>query len=304
MATNGSSAAADEIRPALAAIATNDRKDTPWQRMTDSEMTRAVEEVGGRVLIGLKDPASDAGVDNRGRVLAATDAVLSAKAELGALGIDVDYEFEDFPVVVARIASTDVARLRASPYVDYLEPSAAGTWASQVTPWNVTRVQAPSAWSFSTGSDVKLLIIDSGVVSSHPDLYPAVHWRCIGPGPVYDQIGHGTSVAGVAAAFNNSVHVVGVAHGVDLWSANVEVNGAPDTAEIACSLNIARINDVFVVNMSLGVPPSTAITDQVNAAYYAGWHGLGSLCGKHVRRGRYLSCHPPGSHRGHRHRHE
>src|SRR5690606_8534736 len=116
------------------------------------------------------------------------------------------------------------------------------------TPWNVTRVQAPSAWSLSTGAGVKILFIDSGIQWFHADLGPKFAWRCIS-GPVEDSYGHGTHVAGIAAALNNSVHVVGASRAIDLWSANVDVGGAPPAAEVACSIEVARLpgNNPFVI---------------------------------------------------------
>jgi subtilisin len=75
-------------------------------------------------------------------------------------------------------------------------------------------------------------------------------------------------VAGIAAALNNSVDVVGVAPNVHLWSANIEINGAPDPAEAACSVEVARVNQVFAVNMSFSLFPYTPLTDQIAAAYW------------------------------------
>ena len=112
------------------------------------------------------------------------------------------------------------------------------------------------------------MIIDSGVAFQHEDFNPQIAGRCVdGTLPVWDRIGHGTHVAGIAAAVNNNLDVVGVGHNVVLMSANTEVNGAPSAAEIACSISLARINGVFAANMSLGIAPSTAVTDQIRGGY-------------------------------------
>ena len=50
-------------------------------------------------------------------------------------------------------------------------------------------------------------------------------------------------------------------------SANVNVGGGPDPAETACSIELARANGVAVVNMSISIPTTTAVTDQINAGY-------------------------------------
>jgi len=243
-----------------------DRKNTRWQRMTDEEMSAAVDAIDGRVIIGFKDPASAEGVDNRGRVLVSPGRVSEAKGMLKALGVTPLYEFKKIPAIAARIPGALVATIRGNALVDYVEPSSRGSWETQTTPWGVTKVNAPQTWSLSTGSGVKLLILDSGVDLDHPDLSIPVSWRCIS-GNEEDGLGHGTHVAGIAGALSNFSYVVGVAYGVALWSANVDVGGAPDTDEIACSIDLARDNSVDVVNMSLGISPSTPVTDEINGGY-------------------------------------
>lgn len=100
------------------------------------------------------------------------------------------------------------------------------------------------------------------------DLSIPVAWRCVNASlSVWDRLGHGTFVAGVAGALNNSLDVVGVAYGVSLWSANNEVNLAPNAAESACAVDAARVNGVSVVNMSFGLSPYTALTDAINGGY-------------------------------------
>ena len=151
-----------------------------------------------------------------------------------------------------------------------MEPAARGEWSDspQVTPWNITQVQAPNAWPLSTGTGVKVLIMDSGIMLTHEDLSTQVAWRCVDSSqPVSDEVGHGTHVAGIAAAVNNDLDVVGVAHGLYLMSANITTGTVPTSDEVACSIEIARINGVFAVNMSFGLAPSTAVTDQIRAGY-------------------------------------
>jgi len=244
-----------------------DRKNTRWQRMADAEMSAAVDGVDGRVIIGFKDPAGAEGVDNRGRVLVSPGRVSEAKGVLKGLGVTPLYEFKRIPAIAARIPGALVATIRRNAYIDYVEPSSRGSWEVQTTPWGVTKINAPQTWSLSTGSGVKLLILDSGVDLDHPDLSIPVSWRCISGGED-DAIGHGTHVAGIAGALSNFSYVVGVAYGVALWSANVDDgSGAPSTDEIACSLDLARDNGVDVVNMSLGISPSTPVTDEINGGY-------------------------------------
>lgn len=252
-----------------------DRKDTPWRRMTAEEFANAVQAARGEVMIGLKDAEHAEGVDNTGRVVASPGGVVAGKAALLALGVVPDYEFTRTPVITAKVSPELAVSLRNHPMVDYIEPALPGEWlgasggSSQATPWGVTRVVAPAAWSLATGEDIALLILDSGIDPEPGDLDVAFEWRC-GDGTAYDNddVGHGTAVAGVAAAVNNSVGVVGVAHGVNLFSSNVHLEGGPSVVKTACALEMARAYGVHVVNMSLAFgSPYTTLTDQINGAH-------------------------------------
>jgi len=88
-----------------------------------------------------------------------------------------------------------------------------------------------------------------------------------------DEHGHGTSVAGIAAAnTNNSVGVAGVnwqAKIMPLRVLNQEGEGMPD--DVALAINYAADFEVGVVNMSLGTPDNFSVMR--DAAAYAYDHG-------------------------------
>jgi subtilisin family serine protease len=235
--------------------------------MSDDELSRRIAEAGGRVFIGFKNPLELAGVDERGRALASPASIAAGKAHLRTVGVGLEFEFIDMPMVIARMPAARLAQLRRHPLIEYIEPIFPGTYTQQVTTWNVQRVNAPPAWAYSTGSGAKLLIADSGIETTHPDLAPAVVQSCETPiTDGRDQFGHGTSVSGVAAAVNNAIHIVGVAHGVALWSSKIGAF-APDPGYAACAVQFGRVNGVHAINLSIGVTPHTALTDQINAAY-------------------------------------
>lgn len=86
--------------------------------------------------------------------------------------------------------------------------------------WQHSRIQSTNAWDLHTGdSDIIVAICDSGVDTNHPDLedalvpgYNAVDHRAEADGGLVEDVnGHGTFVAGCAAAQgNNGTGVVGV----------------------------------------------------------------------------------------------
>lgn len=244
------------------------RWDTPWWKMSDSELADSVAAAHGRVFIGFKEPGARGGVDDWGQVIVSDATVAAGKRSLRSLGLAFDMEHRLIPAVVTTIAPSQVARLRALPFVDYVEPVVIGTYDVQDTTWNVRRVRAPEAWQSSTGAGVKLLIIDSGVDSAHPDLNPAVVQACDGTNGL-DQLGHGTHVSGIAAAVNNTQHVIGVAHGAALWSSKVGTS-APSSAAVECAVEFGRINQTFVMSMSLSITPLTSLTDEIKGAYADG----------------------------------
>jgi subtilisin len=244
------------------------RWDSPWWRMSDAELTQKVQEAGGQVFIGFKEPGARGGVDDQGRVLVSGATVASGKAQLRARGIEIEMEFEDMPMVVARIPAALVTALRATPHVDYVEPVTLGERLQQQTTWNVQRVEAPQAWALTNGrgQGQKVLIIDSGVSTSHPDLSPAVVQACDGSNGL-DTYGHGTQVAGIVAAVDNTVGIIGVAPSVQLWSSK-DGNSVPNAAYTACGVQFGRTNGTFAINISSSLTPTTALTDQIKAAYH------------------------------------
>jgi len=80
--------------------------------------------------------------------------------------------------------------------------------------WHLTKVGAPSAWDLSQGAGITIAILDSGVDASHPDLaanlVPGYNFVDNNTNTA-DVCGHGTAVAGTAAASsNNATGVAGV----------------------------------------------------------------------------------------------
>ena len=90
-----------------------------------------------------------------------------------------------------------------------------------VTSWTYAASNLPAAWDVTTGSEkVSIAIVDSGVQAAHPDLAGAVD-----PGYDFvdrdadadDLVGHGTAVAGIAAArANNGLGAAGAC-----WSCRI-----------------------------------------------------------------------------------
>lgn len=128
--------------------------------------------------------------------------------------------------------------------------------------WALAQINAPAAWTRSTGGGVTIGIVDTGVDAAHPDLAGKVVAMadCVGkpctPGAAPDTHGHGTIVSGIAAAItNNGKGVAGVAPDARLAVAKV-LNGSGEgrVEDINAGIKWVVDNGARVVNLSLGDP--------------------------------------------------
>lgn len=124
----------------------------------------------------------------------------------------------------------------------------------QNIPWNINLVKAPNAWRKGiTGKGVNLAILDTGI-TKHPDLKISGGVSFIPGSTSYDDLhGHGTHCAGIAAAKNNKIGVVGVAPDVKLFAVKVLGNdGRGMTSWIIAGMEWCVRNKMKVASMSLG----------------------------------------------------
>ena len=107
-------------------------------------------------------------------------------------------------------------------------------------------------------TDVDIAVIDTGI-DPHPDLNVVQRTECnllgmCNDGAGFDDHGHGSHVAGIAAAFDNDVGVVGIAPGARLWSVKVlDASGTGFLSAILAGVDwvTARADVIDVANMSL-----------------------------------------------------
>ncbi|MET3919949.1 S8 family serine peptidase [Arthrobacter sp. UYEF20] len=135
-------------------------------------------------------------------------------------------------------------------------------------------VDAVEAWNVTTGSGIKVAVLDSGVASDNEDITPKVVARAnfSNGTPGEDNYGHGTHVAGiVAATANNTVGVAGVCPGCTILDGKVlNDSGVGSSSALANGINWAVSNGAKVINMSLGVRASRTLETAVNNAWSKG----------------------------------
>jgi len=144
--------------------------------------------------------------------------------------------------------------------------------------WDFSKIKVANAWQKSTGADVTVAVIDTGVDAAHPDLngnvlsgYDAIANTA---GTSSDPNGHGTHVAGtIAAVTGNGVGVSGIAPDTKILPVRVlDANGSGYMSDTAEGIIWAADHGADVINMSLG--STSKVTAVSNAIAYARSKGV------------------------------
>jgi thermitase len=142
--------------------------------------------------------------------------------------------------------------------------------------WGMVRIQALQAWDVTTGSpNINIAILDTGVDLDHPDLASKIVKNInFTSSPTADDVyGHGTHVAGIAAAItNNGIGVAGLGYSSAIM--NVKVlgdDGVGSWSWIAQGIIWAADNGAEIINLSLGGPYGSATAESaINYAWNRG----------------------------------
>ncbi len=128
-----------------------------------------------------------------------------------------------------------------------------------------------SAWATADGTGQVIAIIDTGVQANHEDLgittkvLPGIDFVLVGGDGTADQNGHGTHVAGIAAASDNDKGGLGGAPGAKILPVRVlNASGSGFSSDVASGIKWAADNGATVINLSLGgCNPSAAMQSQI-----------------------------------------
>jgi hypothetical protein len=154
--------------------------------------------------------------------------------------------------------------------------------------WHIPVIQADQAWCWTTGSAVKLGVIDVGINTSHPDLAAHV-------GGTYDPTGqplgvdsHGTLCAGAALGIgNNGIGVAGVAFNAQLYAIRIGYNNTGDPNNNSFysidswqvgAYNYASSNGVAIASCSFSLGShSSSLDSAISSFATSGRGGLGGV---------------------------
>lgn len=182
-----------------------------------------------------------------------------------------------------------LAALRKDPRIEYAEPNYLGKFEDLPAPaaapndpeavnaWWINALNARQAWAVSSGRDITVALLDTGIDLSHADLAPNIRSDGFnfgdGNSTPQDQSGHGTNVAGlVAAVCNNGIGACGIASQARLLPVKIN-QGATlnfDSATLAAAIRYAS-SRAQVINLSLTVAEQTqTVAEALDSALAAG----------------------------------
>jgi subtilisin family serine protease len=129
--------------------------------------------------------------------------------------------------------------------------------------WGLAAYGVPEVWKQTRGRGIRVAVLDTGIDDAHPDLTEttlAARDFTGSSSGLKDRVGHGTHVAGIIAARQNGVGVVGLcpelkADGGGLLVAKVlGDDGAGSDAAVTAGLLWAIEQQAHVISLSLGSP--------------------------------------------------
>jgi subtilisin family serine protease len=165
-----------------------------------------------------------------------------------------------------------VAQLRREPQVESVQIDY--PYHADVVPndtqysqqYGPKKISAEAAWDINKGEGVVIAISDSGIDYTHPDI-AANMWHDPNTNAVgydfsnddtdpRDDNGHGTHVAGIAAAVtNNTQGVAGLAWNAKLMAVKgLDADGSGYTSALAQTITHAASNGADIINMSWSGP--------------------------------------------------
>lgn len=189
------------------------------------------------------------------------DFLIFAAADVGvadAAGRVLDERDDERSVRQSTFQSTNDAGTPNDPFFD--------------KQWALAKIEAESAWKVTTGRNVTIAVIDSGVDLDHPELAVRVvegYDFVNGDSEADDDYGHGTLVAGVAAAAtNNHIGIAGLAWNARIMPVKVlDGQGQGVSSNLTCALYWAADRGADVINISIiSFGPSFGMQSAINYA--------------------------------------
>jgi serine protease len=176
--------------------------------------------------------------------------------------------FETFTGFAANLTEADVAALRKSPTVRWVEPVLerraflqARNLLRQTIPLGVDAIFARPVQAGRVQGTINVAVIDTGIDYRHPELqgaYAGGRNVMNDTADPFDDASHGTHVAGTIAAADNDIGVIGIAPKTRVWAVKaLDADGRGTTETVLKGLDwvIAKKEELggnWIINLSLG----------------------------------------------------
>ena len=246
-------------------------KQSPVLMKTDGEMPS--DTVPGEILVKFSKNTSAARIRTTYKSLGAEEAGEAANLRVHRIRLPKGMAVKDA-----------IAKYKNMPGVEYVEPEY--RYFMQQVPndayygdqWALPIIKAPQAWDVTTGGEVIVAVVDTGVDYSHEDLAGKVikgYDYVNNDNDPMDDHYHGTHVAGtIAGVTNNGIGIAGVSWGAKILAVKVlDASGTGTSFSVAQGIRYAADYGAKIINLSLGGPePSATLSDAIAYA-----HGKGCI---------------------------
>lgn len=146
-------------------------------------------------------------------------------------------------------------------------------------------ISVDSAWTYATGRNIKIAIIDEGVFLYHKDLESNIgnlYYDALYNTTLYYGVsgGHGTHCAGIAAAVkDNGKLIAGVAPDATIVPIRnrTDILSSQNSEKWANGINWAVVHDVDVLSCSWGAYPNGLLDNAIQNAFTNGRNGKGCV---------------------------
>lgn len=197
----------------------------------------------------------------------------------------ITHSYKYIPAVAADLPEQAIENLKKNKNIAYIEPDLEVKALGETLPWGIEKIGAPQVHSSGNkGTGVNVAIIDTGIDHTHPDLYEnykgGYDFVNNDDDPMDDN-GHGTHCAGIIAAVNNDIGVIGVAPEANLYALKIlDSTGSGSSSNIIAAIDWAIAthddgidsNDIQIISMSLGSDSGTETLDSACTLAYE--HGI------------------------------
>lgn len=226
---------------------------------TDMERAKLIEEMGGKQVLWL-DAISTALVrlpDNWASTRGNSNALTLASQSQFVQSVEFDGVVAGVPVSQERMDSQPLKYNSTIPTAP-VQVNDADYLNSQMQVYAPDIINLRMAWNYTMGSPaIKIAIIDSGILASHPEfagrILPGYDFVNNDTDP-HDDYGHGTHVAGIAAAgANNGIGMIGVCPLCSIIPVKVlDQYNQGEWSNVAAGILFAVDAGANVINLSLG----------------------------------------------------